>query len=104
MEILKSDFKKGIVNLRVTTQDDLWYLSHLIEPGDLVKGKVTRKIKIGDSENAAVTRKVMTVKIEVETANLDETGSVLRINGKIKEGPHDAPLGSYQGISLEVNS
>ena len=104
MEIIKSDFKKGIVNLRVTTQDDLWYLSHLIEPGDFIKGKTTRKIKIGDSENAAVVRKPMTVKIEAETISLDETGSILRVNGKIKEGPHDAPLDSYQAISLDVGT
>ncbi len=102
MEILKSDFKKGLVNLRITNSDDLWYLSHLIEPGDLVKGKSTRKLKIGDAENASIVRKPVTVKIEVETANLDETGSCLRINGKVREGPQDVPNDSYQAIPLKV--
>src|SRR3989344_2240603 len=82
MEIIKSDFKKGLVSLRVTAKDDLWYLSHLIEPGDLIKSKTTRKVKIGDADNAAA----------------------LRINGKIKEGTHDAPLDSYHSLSLELGS
>jgi protein pelota len=101
VEILKSDFKKGTVSLRVTDADDIWYLSHLIEPGDFIKGRTTRKIKIGDSENAKVTRKPMTIKIEAETINIDQTASVLRINGKVKEGPHDLALDSYHSISLE---
>ena len=101
MEILKSDFKKGIVSLRVTDPDDIWYLSHLIEPGDFVKGRTTRKIKIGNSENAKITRKPMTIKIEAETVNIDQTASVLRINGKIKEGPHDIALDSYHALALE---
>ncbi|HLC81666.1 MAG TPA: mRNA surveillance protein pelota [Candidatus Nanoarchaeia archaeon] len=104
MEIIKSDFKKGLVSLRVTAKDDLWYLSHLIEPGDLIKSKTTRKVKIGDADNAAVARKPMTLKIEAETIALDDTGSALRINGKIKEGPHDAPLDSYHSLSLELGS
>jgi protein pelota len=104
MEILKSDFKKGIVNIRVTNQDDIWYLSQLIEQGDLVKGKTTRKVKIGDSENAKVTRKIMTVKVEAETINLNETGTALRVNGKVKEGPHDVPTDSYHSISLELGN
>lgn len=101
MEILKSDFKKGTATLRVTDPDDIWHLSHLIEAGDLVKGKTTRKVKLGDSENARVTRKPMTVKIEAETITVDDTGSVLRVNGKVKEGPHDVPLDSYHALALE---
>jgi len=101
MEIIKSDFKKGTATLRVTDSDDLWHLSHLIEAGDLIKGRTTRKIKVGDSENAKVTRKPMTVKIEAETITIDDSGSALRVNGKIKEGPHDVPLDSYHALALE---
>lgn len=104
MDIINSDFKKGIVTLRVTDSDDIWHLSHLVEPGDLIRGKTTRKVKLGDSENTKVTRKPMTVKIEVETITTDDTSSVLRVNGKIKEGPHDVPLDSYQALALELGT
>jgi protein pelota len=102
MDIINKDFKQGRVKIRVNDLDDLWYLSHLIDPGDLVKGKTTRKVKIGTSENAKVTKKTLTLQVEAETIELTETS--LRINGKIKEGPEDIPRDSYHAISLEENS
>ncbi|MBT4935799.1 mRNA surveillance protein pelota [Candidatus Woesearchaeota archaeon] len=104
MNIITSNFKKGQVHLRVTDSDDLWYLSHIIEPGDLVKGKTTRKMKIGDSDNAKVTKKTITLKIEAETIDTGAGATTLRINGKIKEGPEDIPKDSYHSISLEDGS
>ena len=69
MKILSSDFKKGNVSLHIEDLDDLWQLSHIIDPGDLVKAKTTRKVKIGNSENAKVTKKTLTLTIEAEVAN-----------------------------------
>lgn len=99
MNIIKADFKKGYVKIKVEETDDLWYLSHLIDPGDLVHGKTTRKVKIGAGENATVTKKTLMLKIEAETIELTENS--LRINGRIREGPEDIPKGSYHSISLE---
>jgi len=104
MHSIHSDFRKGIVKLRITDADDLWYLSHIIEPDDLLTGKTTRKIKIGEGENAKVTKKTMTLTIQAETVNFDENGTTLRINGKIREGPEDIPRDSYHSISLEEGS
>ncbi|MEW5897158.1 MAG: mRNA surveillance protein pelota [Nanoarchaeota archaeon] len=102
MEIINADFKKGIVKLRVEDAEDLWYLSHLIDPGDLVKGKTTRKIRIGAGENAKSVKKTLTLKIEAETVELTE--AALRINGLVKEGPEDVPKDSYHSIALESGS
>ncbi|PIN88079.1 mRNA surveillance protein pelota [Candidatus Woesearchaeota archaeon CG10_big_fil_rev_8_21_14_0_10_32_24] len=101
MDIISSDFKKGIVKLRITDADDLWYLSHLIDAGDFVKGFTTRKIKIGDGDNATVVKKPMILKIEAETIDFGSGGLSVRVNGKIKEGPEDIPRDSYHAISLE---
>ncbi len=43
MKLIKSDRKKGIITVKPESTDDLWSLSELIEPGDLVKGKTQRK-------------------------------------------------------------
>jgi protein pelota len=102
MNISNSNFKKGIVKIRIDDPDDLWYLSHLIDPGDFVTAKTTRKIKIGDSENATVTKKTITLKIEAETIELGD--GLVRINGKISQGPEDIPRGSYHSISVEEGS
>ncbi len=104
MDILQSDFKKGTVNLRINNLDDLWYLHSIIEPGDLIRGKMTRKVKVGDTENATVTKKTLTLTIEAETIEFGSSATSLRINGKIKEGPEDLPRESYQAIAIEEGS
>ncbi|MDP3990003.1 MAG: mRNA surveillance protein pelota [archaeon] len=104
MNIIHSDFKKGVAKLLVTDLDDLWYLSQIIDPGDLVKGKTTRKIKIGDGDNATVTKKTITLTVEAETIEFGSTGNSLRINGRIRDGPEDIPRDSYHAITLEEGS
>jgi len=104
MEISHADYRKGIVELRVNDLEDLWYLSHLIDPGDLVRGKTTRKMKLGDGENAKVVKKTLILTVEAETIEFSVAGNELRINGKIKEGPEDLPKDSYHAISLEPGS
>jgi len=83
--------------------DDLWYLSHIIDAGDFVKGKTTRKIKIGKEEKK-VAKKTVTLKVEVEKVEFHKYGDTLRVNGKVVEGPEDIPRGSYHTISLEEGS
>lgn len=100
MNIIKKDFKNGKVTVRITDPDDFWYLSQLIEPTDLIKGKTTRKVKIGDSEKVA--KKTYHLTIEAETIELTE--SSVRVNGKIKDGPEDLPRDSYQAITGEIES
>ncbi|MBI2668477.1 mRNA surveillance protein pelota [Candidatus Woesearchaeota archaeon] len=102
MDIIKRDFKKGMVMVRVTDAEDLWYLSHLIDSGDLLSGVTTRKIKIGSGENAKVVKKTMRLTIATESLELVE--SVLRVNGKIKEGPEDVPRDSYHALEIELGT
>ncbi|MBI2665094.1 mRNA surveillance protein pelota [Candidatus Woesearchaeota archaeon] len=104
MQIINQDFRKGIVRLRVTDSEDLWYLSHLIDAKDIVTAKTSRKIKIGDGENAKTAKKYFIVTIEAETVDLEPETNSLRINGTIREGPEFAPAGSHQSISLELDS
>jgi len=101
MHLLHSDLKKGTVRLRVTDPEDLWYLTHLIDPGDFITGKTDRKMKLGEGENAKTIKKTFTVTIEAETIQLDDHGVSARINGKIKEGPDEIPQGVYQAIELQ---
>ncbi|MBR9682992.1 mRNA surveillance protein pelota [Candidatus Woesearchaeota archaeon] len=103
MDIVHSDFKKGKVKLRIHDMDDLWYLSHIIDVGDFVKGKTTRKMKVGKEETKMV-KKTITLKIEVEKVEFHKYGDSLRVNGKVVEGPDDIPRGSYHTISLEEGS
>jgi len=98
---LKQDFKSGLVSLKINLLDDLWYLSHLILPGDLITSKTERKIKIGDdsSGNVRVVRKIYVLTLEVESVFLQDA-SVLRVKGMVVRGPEEVPKGSYHSFSL----
>lgn len=104
MRILTQDYKKGIVKIEVTQPEDLWHLSQIIDESDLITATTTRKIKIGNAENAKVAKKIMIVTIQTETIDFGSEHNTLRINGKIKEGPDDIPKESYQAIELEVGT
>ncbi len=103
MHIIHQDNKKALVKFKITDPNDLWYLSTLIEPKDLLSATTTRKIKLGSDENAKVIKKPVYVTIEAETIEFSSTGTALRINGKIKSLHDDIPKDSYQSISLELN-
>ena len=59
MKILAFNPKGGTIKLKAENLDDLWYLSGIIEPKDLVTGLTQRKIKLGDSTegNAKIIKK-----------------------------------------------
>jgi protein pelota len=103
MKIVSKDLKKGTVKLTVENLDDLWYLSHIIDPDDLVKAKTERKIKIGDGStdrNVKVVRKTVFLELKVEKTELSES---LRILGTITQGPDDISFGSHHSFDIGEN-
>lgn len=104
MKIISQNIKKGEITLKVENSDDLWYLSHIIDKDDIIKGKTIRKIKIGKEEDrkSDVIKKTVFLKIKAE--KIDFTESSLRVSGKIIEAPEDIPLGSYHTFEFEENT
>ena len=92
--------KAGEVKLVADTEEDLWYLSTIIDPGDVVEGKTFRKIKAGDSEQENVKKPVFAV-LKVESADLAK--DVLRVSGIIVGGSEELPRGSHQSIKVELH-
>ena len=103
MHLIHQDFKAGTVRLKVTDPEDLWYLQQIIDTGDLITGKTTRKIKIGTDEQAKTVKKTYILTIESEKVEIDENYTSLRINGKVKAGPEEVPQNSYHTIALELH-
>jgi len=101
MKIISQNLKKNEIKVRVDNLDDLWYLSHIIEPKDTIKGQTLRKIKIGDQEQrkAQAIKKKVFMAIEAEKIEFNE--DQLRVSGKVSEGPEDVPKGSYHTFSFE---
>src|SRR3989338_1077056 len=88
----------NIVKFRITNRDDLWYLFHIVEKGDLLKALTERKIKIAEKQ----VKKTYFLEIKVE--KLDYTENSLKILGTVTQGLEEVPQGSYQSITLEQNS
>lgn len=104
MEIIKQDFRKGYARVKITDLEDLWHLSQVILPGDLVQGRSVRKVKIETgSEKAVVSKKTIIVKICVEKINFDKGLESLRLNGKVVNEIDDVPKGSYHSLDVSVN-
>ncbi|MFH1589788.1 MAG: mRNA surveillance protein pelota [archaeon] len=106
MKILKKDLKKQEVTLKIENLDDLWTLSQIIEPEDVVKGRTERKIKIGDSSdrNMKVVRKTMFLSIKVEKIEVSSDSKILKILGVITECPDEVAKGNHHSFNLEINS
>lgn len=106
MKILKKDFKKREFTVKIENLEDLWYIHKIIDPGDIVKGKTTRKIKIEqntDRKSNAI-KKTIFLKIQVEKQDFHEFSNNLRITGKTIEGSEDIKKGAYHTFDIEENS
>lgn len=102
MKILFQDHKKGEVKIAITSLDDLWYLSQILDTGDEVSGKTERKIKLGEgTENVKMVKKQVFLAITVEKVEFHSYANTLRVSGKVKEGPEDIPRGSYHTFDVE---
>ncbi len=82
------------------TSDDLWYLSQLVDAGDVVKGKTLRKIK--PTEEAKAIRKPVFMILKVEKTEFSP--EALRILGTVLEGPEDVPHGSHHTFNVETGT
>jgi protein pelota len=106
MKVLKSDYGKGYVRINVDRDSDLWHISHVITPGDLVKGRTTRKIDKGgkDDRSKSVQRISVILKIEASKVEFDKNFGSLRVLGKVVEGPADIANGSHHSLAIEEGS
>ena len=104
MQIIHRDIKKGQLKVKIENLDDLWYLSTIIDEGDILKSKTQRKIKLGGAgENAKVIIKTILISIHVEKVEFHKYYNILRVSGKVEEGTEDVAKGVYHTFSLEPN-
>ncbi|MBW2998439.1 mRNA surveillance protein pelota [Candidatus Woesearchaeota archaeon] len=103
MKKISINYQKGNVKIHTENKDDLWYLSQIIDPNDLVKGKTYRKIKLGgDGDKSKIIKKPVTLEISSEKVDFNEDS--LRVNGKVHNDVEDIPKGSYHAINIDTNS
>ena len=100
MKILNDVARKGLIRVQIETVDDLWYASQVIAPGDFVKSKTTRKIKLGERDESV--KKTMFLQVCVEKIVFQ--GDVLRIMGKINEETEDIPEKAHHTLTITIGT
>ncbi|MUV89111.1 mRNA surveillance protein pelota [Halapricum sp. CBA1109] len=83
--------------------DDLWHLSYVVEPGDLLAGDTTRRIQRADDDlrDKGGEREPMWMEIEVEDVEFAKFANRLRVGGVIEHCPREDQLGLHHTINVE---
>lgn len=109
MRVLKTDLKNQRVVLRPETPTDLYVLSNVINIGDQIIAKTSRRVRRSGSEGRSgeeSQRVTMVIGIEVEDFAFQDSSvsNRLRVKGKIFQGPEQyVSIGSYHTINLELS-
>lgn len=102
MKVIKRDLKAGIIKVKVESLDDLWHLDKILEPGDIVRARTTRKTTIKRGrELVEGKRKQVTLVLEAEKTGFRKNTGRLRITGPIREAPEEVETGSYHTIEVK---
>ena len=88
------------------TVDDLWHLSHVIEPGDRVAGDTTRRIQRNDDQlrDTGGEREHLWVEVGVEDIEFARFANRLRVGGVIEDCSREDQLGLHHTINVEDNA
>ncbi len=93
------DPRRGVLRVRIDSEDDLWLLSLLISKGDLVRALTTRDVSLGYEKR----RIPMVLTLRVESVEFQPFTNRLRIHGIVVEGPDRFGVkGSHHTISVDV--
>ncbi|MBZ9570748.1 mRNA surveillance protein pelota [Methanobrevibacter sp. TMH8] len=107
MKITFQDTKQGIMEIVPETLDDLWHISHIIEEGDVLSSKTTRRIQdtTGDKlRSDRGVKKTFFLGIKVDSVSFHMFTGKLRATGSIVSGPEDiVPLGSHHTLEVKLN-
>ncbi|MFX0021369.1 MAG: mRNA surveillance protein pelota [Candidatus Hermodarchaeota archaeon] len=102
MKILNIDQKHGEVSVKVESLNDLWSLYNIINKDDEVTSLTHRRVVL--KEGTSGERKLMKLKLKVESLSFHEFSNRLRLKGKILEGPDDyVSFGTYHTFNIEVS-
>ena len=100
--------EEGRERLTVTpeTTDDLWHLSHVLEPGDLVEADTTRRVTRNDDQlrDTGGEREHMRVTIEVEDVEFARFANRLRVGGVIVGCSREDEIGHHHTLNVEERS
>ncbi len=83
--------------------DDLWHLSHVVEPDDRVAGDTTRRIQRDDDQlrDTGGEREPMWVDLAVTDVEFAKFANRLRVGGVIEDCSREDQLGHHHTLNVE---
>ncbi len=96
MKLLARDRKHNSVKLLLTVPEDFWYLHRILQEGDIVVGRASRKVLKGSD----TVRTTFTATLSVLKSDISDNS--LRISGVTIEDNDDVPKGSHQSIAASI--
>ncbi len=93
---------KGVFTVEIRTDEDLWYISLILKPGDMIIADVLRRVerKNDTIRNKKTERQKVNVTIKIESLEFMEISSRVHIVGAVIYGPEDL-IGEHQSINTE---
>jgi len=87
------------------TTDDLWHLTYVVEPGDLVTGDTTRRIQRDDDQlrDTGGEREHMHVTLDVTDVEFHRFANRLRVGGEIVDCSREDQLGFHHTLNVETH-
>ena len=89
--------KMGSIMLDPNTSDEYWHVYNVIEQGDHILAKTSRKVKLKNN----VTQVFLNLEIEVESVELDAESSIIRIHGKNLTKNEYIGMGVYHTLQID---
>ena len=86
------------------TVDDLWHLQYIVEPGDRVGGRTTRRIQRADEtmRDTGGQRESLTLSLAVDTVEFHRFADRLRIGGDIVSCSREDQVGHHHTLNVEA--
>ncbi len=100
MRVIRFNNVAQSLKLEPESFDDLYLIARVVSGGDVVEAKSLRRFRA--SEGDVGEQKEVTIRLQVERAEVDKSADMLRITGKIVGGHPEEfiRMGSYHTINL----
>jgi protein pelota len=101
VEIIWISHDDNRFKVRVERDEDLWYLSHVIQSGDYIEGQTERKVDMGTETKTDTVRKTFFLGVDIESVEYDPELKSFRASGRITKCPEEVSKGRYHTFDVQ---
>ncbi len=104
MKIVKDLHKLGKLIIVPESSDDLYIIYNVLNKGDLLTAKTSRKVKKGSTGSERTVRINLTIELEVIDTEFHGFDEAIRVKGLIRSASDESiSLGSHHSINIKLN-